>query len=721
MIKEKLYNVYDIAHCDYDFEKCQEKDILLKMLDNFAPKPVKNFNSKGTCWNFWGEFDDYFELNINGGSLRTSTCCSSFIEDFLHFLLHLAYSDDKKLICSFEWEGQITAFLTVPMGDNDIRVAVFDYNTVYEYNPDYKFESDIVIKKDMFLRQVSAIFKKAVDDTVNKKQKQNTWTNKINYILGELNNYFENPKKYKENYEPKRHIRVLDVAYKTLDNKWQFEIFLENERESDIIHWEIEKNEGKILDFDFSEQYSEPLFDWNKEHSCLTKLTKKEIKENLKPDLNAREDRNWVYCSKNQNWYSENEIMPHLIEDESCLIYNHLSYKLEFDIASYDNEDDLLKTFISDSYDLDGKLKKDELGYLRCVLILNQENYFKFAQIEFDYRNYEKIRKGLEIAESGKYVRFDLDGKNQKKLHIWQQLYYNSKSTDARDLTIGCFSYSNDNHESKELYSFTVDKKEFITCFRKALDEIEHKINVLKHTLDIGKKLKIDSKFNIDKRKTLSTKFEYMEAFKGDYACVYKDSLDGWGIINKKLEWVVKPQNLTIWGEEHPKWGREIKGWITIYTYLHNIDGKLFIAAKQDKKQYVMDINGNIKIPHVRDKIYYTYLNNELFFLAVDTDETYIVNSDGKTILKLNFEIGEKFWLFEDIIIVSKDEKFGIVDWNGKVKIDFIFSEINPDKDNLDFIPVRYINMWGFINKHGKVLNMKIKEKITSSTGMDTV
>ena len=94
----------------------------------------------------------------------------------------------------------------------------------------------------------------------------------------------------------------------------------------------------------------------------------------------------------------------------------------------------------------------------------------------------------------------------------------------------------------------------------------------------------------------------------------------------------------------------------------------------------------------------------------MDYNKTYFVNSKGEDVLTLDFPIGEKFWLFDDIIVVSKDDKFGIVDWKGKVKIDFIFSEINPDKDNLDFIPVRYINQWGFINKSGKVIGMKIKE-----------
>lgn len=77
----------------------------------------------------------------------------------------------------------------------------------------------------------------------------------------------------------------------------------------------------------------------------------------------------------------------------------------------------------------------------------------------------------------------------------------------------------------------------------------------------------------------------------------------------------------------------------------------------------------------------------------------------------LDFPIGEKFWLFDDIIIISKDEKYGIVDWKGNLIIDYIFSEIMPDKDNLDFIPVRYMNLWGYINKKGEILSMKIKDQ----------
>ena len=80
-------------------------------------------------------------------------------------------------------------------------------------------------------------------------------------------------------------------------------------------------------------------------------------------------------------------------------------------------------------------------------------------------------------------------------------------------------------------------------------------------------------------------------------------------------------------------------------------------------------------------------------------------------LFQLDFKIGEKFWLFDDIVIISKDEKYGIVDWRGKLKADYIFSEIIPDKDSLDFIPVKYIDRWGFINKNGKIIKMKIEDE----------
>ncbi len=712
----ELYDVDSMCYADYDFEKCEKKEILSKMLKNLTPKQVKRFSSKGTSWDLWGEFDNYFLLNINGAALETSTCVSNFIEDLLHFLLQLAYTDDKILICPFHYEGFTTAFLTVPVENDNMRVAVFDSNTVWKYSLDIKFEADIVIKKDTLLKQIYNILDKVKKDTIEKSNKPNTYVNKINYILSELDKYFEDSKKYKEEFEPKRHIRVIDVAYKTLENEWKFEVFLEDDRKANPLYWKKIKNEGKILDYDIIEQYSEDLFYWTENYISLRKVSKDEIKQDLEPDLQDRIERNWVYSKDTKKWYSEDEVMPlPKKENSGGSIHTRLKYEIEIEVSSYEQSEDVpLESYISRSYDIDGNLIEDKhhLGYLKCYLKIKSEGSV-VCKIEFDYRNNEEIRNGLKKAKVGEYTRFDLGGNKQDKMHLWQQFYENTETDDAKYLEVICYSSPNDDFECNELYRLTVDKNGFIDCFNNALDEIENKINVTKHVLEVGKKLKIKDKFSIEKKRDYClNKFEYVENFVGDYACVYKDSVNGAGIINKNFEWVIKPESVTITGKTHSKWGKEILGFVTRYKWLHNINGKLFIATKDDNKKFVMDINGDIQIPHVSDETYYTTLNNELYFLAVEYDKTYITDSKGKDILVLDFPIGETSWLSDDIIIVSKDGKYGIIDWCGNVIIDFIFSEIKPDEDDkLDYIPVRYIDMWGYVDKKGKIFNLKIKDK----------
>lgn len=706
----ELLTVDAIAGADFDFEKCDKKDILTKMLENLVPKHVKRFNSKGTRWDLLGEFYDEFDLYINGALLETSALVSDFIEDFLNFLPYLACVDDKKLICPFEYEGIITAIVTTPMDSDKIRVSVFHNRELYKkYRPEYKFDADIVIKKDTFVKQMYEILQEMVQDILKDNEEADYyWVNRIKYTLSELDKYFENPENFKKKYELERHIRVFDVAYKDLDNTWKFMTVLDNDRDANPIHWEREKQQGNILDYDIFEQYPQDIFGWDKANKCLKKLTEEEIKEKLENYMDEREDNNWVYSAETEKWYAPNEVMPLLNDSTYALIHNRLSYEIKIDENPSRSDDDVLEDYIRDSYDIDGEIS-DVLGFLNCTLKL-QSCGSRVSEIEFNYRNHEKIREGLKKAANGEYARIDLGGRDQKRIHLWQYLYDNSESTDARDILVACYDKIKDGEGEKELFSFIADRKEFISCFSSALDDIENRLKVTKHLMEVGEKLNIKEKFTLGKG--YKQELSYIEGFKGEYACVQKECLDGWGIINKNLEWVIKPEHATITGETHPKYGVLIKGTVKRFEYLHNIDGKLFIAEKQDGKQFVMDIKCDIKIPHVSDKIYYTYLNDELFFLAIEEDKTYIVNSKGEDLLTLDFRIGEKFWLFDDIIIVSKDDKYGIVDWKGKVKIDFIFTSISLDKDNLDLIPVRYIDQWGFINRKGKVIDMKIKERV---------
>ena len=703
----ELLDVSCMEDADFDFEKCDKKDILSKMLEVSTPTPVKRFDSKGTRCDLWGEFYDDFMLYINGALLEASDLLGGFIEEFLLFLPQLAYTEDKKLICPFHYEGIITAFVTTPMEDDKIRVSVFKSGELYKkYRPENKFDADIVIKKDTFLKQIVEILAKIVEDTVKVSEKNNIWVNAISSTLEILNKYFDNPKNFKKNYDPVRHIRVFDIAYKSLNNTWKFLTAIDSAFEANPMYWERKKQQGKILDYDIFEQFPKRIYDWEDDYKNIRKLSEDEIKEKLKNDMDERVENDWVYSADTKKWYAPDEVMPFYDEKVLCNIHGNLSYDIKLDEHNYRNDDEQLEDFLDRSYDVDGELTEDNLGYLDCTMILiNGTN--KFAEINFDYRNYKKIREGLKKAEGGEYSRFDLNGHEQHKLHLWHEIYENSKTTESRDLCVSCYECSEKSNKNKPIYSFIVNKKEFINCFNKALDDIELKLKTTKHIIEVGEKLKIRDKFKI--KRNYSNEIYYIEQFKGDYACVLPRKYSSWGIINKNMDWVITPEGETITGKIHPKYGVELKGSAVKYSYLHNVDGKLFIASRNNGEEFVMDINGDIQIPHVAEKMYYKYLNNELYFIAVDSDKTLFINSKGEVLLRLEFKIGEKFWLFDDIIIVSKDEKYGIVDWKGKTKIDFIFSDINPDKDSLDLIPVKYIDRWGFINKNGKVINTKIK------------
>ncbi len=706
MVKEKEYSFMSIEHVEFNFDLCEEREGFLSELEKSVPKHVEEFNSKGSYWDIKQDnIVSCFNLCINGGKLHTADYCGAFISDFLDFLPQAAYNNDKNLICGFDCESQFDCLTIRPVDNELIRVSTF---TNCSRRP--KIQSDIIIKKDTFLKQILDILLKIKKDTEKKdKGKPNRRLNWINKAIDNLQLYFENPNAFREQYTPVHYARVFDIAYKDLDGIWKFYLCSDNDEKCEPEYWEKQKQEGKIFDYDWEEQDSEYLAKMDYEKQISVPITKEELKDIMETDMSNRLEKNWVYSTLTKNWYSTNEIMPEP-KEQLNIIHTRLSYNVEIDLESYPrNEDEKLRSYINDTYDENGNLYEDEddWGYLRCWLVVKDVNS-TVCRFQFDYRNNSKIRTALNKAKKGEYVRFDLGGYQYDKMHIWNKKWDNPNSKDEDDIAVACYNETEKDCEDIQQF-YILAGKCFIDCFLNALDEIEHKINVVKNAMKSAKKLKLESKFKTGKK--YNNKIEYLENFIGGYACVHKDSLDGWGIINKNFEWVIKPESVTIYGEEHPRYGKEIKGWIVKYTYLHNIDGKLFIAQKQDKKQFVIDIKGDIQIPHISDKVYYKYLNNELYFAFVDSDKTYITNSKGKDILTLDFEIGEEFYLFDEIIIASKDNKFGIINWKGKILIDFIFSDIKPLSDNLDFIPVKYMEIWGFVNKKGKIVDMKIKEQ----------
>lgn len=704
MVKEKEYSFMSIYHVEYDFNLCIEREGFLSELEKSTPEQVEKFNSKGSYWDIkQGNIVSCFNLCINKGKLYTADYCGLFISDFLDFLPRVAYNNDKNLICGFDCESQYDCITIMPVDNELIRVSTF---TNCSWCPE--IQSDIIIKKDTFLKQILDILLKIKKDTEKEdKGKPNRRLKWVNKAIDELQLYFKDPNAFREQFIPMQYARVFDIAYKDLDGIWKFYLCSDNDEKCEPQYWEKQKQEGKILDYDWEEQDSKYLAKMDYEKQMSVPITKEELKDIMETDMSNRvEEKNWVYSTLTKNWYSTNEMLPEP-EKQLGVIHTRVSYNVEIDYPH--SEDEQLRSYINDTYDENGNLREDEddWGCLRCWLVVESNNS-TVCRFQFDYRNNLKIRTALNKAKKGEYVRFDLGCYHCDKMHIWNKKRDDPHSKGEDYIAVAYYDETENYCEDKQ-QCYILLGKSFIDCFLNALDEIEYKINVVKNAMKSAKKLKLEDKFKTGKK--YDDKIEYLENFIGGYACVYKNSLDGWGVINKNFEWVIKPESVTICGEEHPKYGKGIKRLIVKYTYLHNIDGKLFIAQKQDKKQFVMDIKGDIQIPHVSDKVYYKYLNNELYFAFVDSDKTYITNSKGKDILTLDFEIGDEIYLFDEIIIATKDNKFGIINWKGKILIDFIFSDIKPSCDNLDFIPAKYMEIWGFVNKHGKIVDMKIKEQ----------
>ena len=58
---EGLYGDYKV---DYNLNKCNEKDTLLKLLKNHTPKCVDKINTGGSYWHIWNKDNDLIRIRL---------------------------------------------------------------------------------------------------------------------------------------------------------------------------------------------------------------------------------------------------------------------------------------------------------------------------------------------------------------------------------------------------------------------------------------------------------------------------------------------------------------------------------------------------------------------------------------------------------------------------------------------------------------------------------
>lgn len=85
-----------------------------------------------------------------------------------------------------------------------------------------------MIKKDVFLKQMSELlaeYSKYLSEYFSHKT---FLMSVLQYVLDNIDEYFNNKTDFKQKYDSVRHIRVFDIAYKKNDNNWYFEMCIKN-------------------------------------------------------------------------------------------------------------------------------------------------------------------------------------------------------------------------------------------------------------------------------------------------------------------------------------------------------------------------------------------------------------------------------------------------------------------------------------------------------------
>mgnify|MGYP006916049180 FL=1 len=471
MVKAKKYDYSEIEYSNYDLDLCLQKDLVCNLLKKSTPNKVARFNSKGSYWGFT-EYADVYHIAINGAPLHFTTYVDSF-DTVINFIDELMYEDNKILICPFADEGSYDLIVITPFNEDYIRCTTFGEKG-YSNRESIFITSDIVIKKMTFIKQWKSLFEKINKDykkyiqerLQESKDYQKNALNKLlirfDKVLNKINQYIENPIKYKQIPKTKIYTRIYDIAYKGDFEKWYFVLAFDNDERGNIEYWENLKAEHKILDFDYMEQ--KPQYT-----ECLEIDPKSNKYSNhyngiIEPDYEERKiERNWCYSPETEKWYAENEIMdkpnvPFIYLPEELYTAGGINM-----VHNVGTESDIIKSYITDS--LKG------YGFLGCYVNFVSDNII--YTFEYDYNEKDELIQNLNKIKNGENIRFYL-GKlgGDKRVHVWQKengyielLYQNSKPNMKKDT---------------DLFRIAVPCEKFVSVFLNEISNIESIIKTYK-------------------------------------------------------------------------------------------------------------------------------------------------------------------------------------------------------------------------------------------------
>ena len=367
----------------------------------------------------------------------------------------------------------------------------------------------------------------------------------------------------------------------------------------------------------------------------------------------------------------------------------------------------------------------------------NEEIYTKYDKIE-PLENYDKSGNAwyekdiMRVQKDGKYGLIDLDGKEILSLeydNIETLKGLENSIIVTKNGKVGLVNKSGAtiiNPEFSKIQKFDDDyTKGYITIDQnkkyglvsyagsKILENKYEKIDAIygeNHFViqEKGKQIVINSKGD----KVITDGFDKITQINSDGVVFIKDKEYGFMNFDKKV--LIKPTY------------QELKE-INIGT----------LKAKKDNKYGIIDINGKEKLGFKYSDLYY----EESAGFYVTEDEKYnsqildnklkvklsgvlseLNKEDGYMKLKIKDEYKYYNFKFEEkdvkdvlsnnnLFVSRKDGKYGFVDKEGNVVVDYIYDEAQ-EQNKYGFAAVKKGNLWGSINREGKeVITPKYKMK----------
>ncbi len=461
MAAKQIVNYMYTDNANFLLDCFDEKEELMEVLSKSTPTPTIKISTKDTScdFEFW-----HYNLCFNNVDIEINEVIGNVLYEVLTFVEQVICVNEP-LVCGLDSESIFSLLVTIPVDKEKLRFTYYYEWTRRKWQEDSGIKLDIIVDKKILIN--------AFLEILNYLQvKVFEYPHISPYNLGHINEfrelfgkYLKNPDKFLKTHNFKWKERVFDVAYKNLDNIWQFVLCFEDDERSNIKYWQNLKKNKKIIDFHFLEQYPESLYLYDKKY-YRKRIPREKLK--LKTDFAKREEEyNWVYSNETKCWYSSNEIMPEITK--KCKIFNRLS--IGIDVYSYysRNKKEQIADFASGNYDsLYCFIKLDDIiGYL----------------IQFDYQEKDRILQNLDKVEKGENVRFSLGCLS--RMNIW-----NSKDNFVKVL-IHNYSYKKSNKDGGKYFLFKMKKDMFLNYFRNGIEDIENEIQKVKDEIN---KSEADSK-----------------------------------------------------------------------------------------------------------------------------------------------------------------------------------------------------------------------------------